>query len=118
MVALISTFMFTPLGPEFSSCYPAWATFEYTPFLFDPHRCAKMEYAPARVVRLRRILSNYAASGVPKRKSSGLKLFGMSKCTARTQENGLRKCFGMRALQSMRVSSPLESVFAKNLGGP
>ena len=51
-----------------------------------------------------------------KRKSSGPKLFAMSKCTARTQENRLRKCLGMRALQSMRVSSPLESVFAKDLG--
>ncbi len=49
--------------------------------------------------------------------SSGLKLFGMSKCTAKTQKSRPRKCLGMRALQSMRVSSPLESVFAKNLGG-
>jgi hypothetical protein len=54
----------------------------------------------------------------PKRKSSGLKLFGMSKCTSGTQKDRLRKCLGMGALQSMRVSSPLESVFAKNLGGP
>src|SRR5713101_5279948 len=51
-------------------------------------------------------------------RSSGLKLFGMSKCTARAQKNRPCKCLGMRALQSMRVSSPLESVFAKNLGGP
>ncbi len=53
-----------------------------------------------------------------KRKSSGLKLFGISKCTARTQKNRPCKCLGMRALQSMWVSSPLESVFAKNLGVP
>jgi hypothetical protein len=53
----------------------------------------------------------------PKRKSSGLKLFGMSKCAARTQKNRPCKCLGMRALQSTWVSSPLESVFAKNLGG-
>jgi hypothetical protein len=51
-------------------------------------------------------------------RSSGLKLLGMSKCTARTQKNPPHKCLGMCALQSMRVSSPLESVFAKNLGGP
>ena len=29
---------------------PALGTFEYTPFLFDRHRCAKMEYGSARVV--------------------------------------------------------------------
>ncbi len=33
-----------------------------------------------------------------KRKSSGLKLFGMSKCTAKTQKDRPRKCLGMCAL--------------------
>src|SRR5713226_1700317 len=35
----------------------------------------------------------------PKRKSSGLKLFGISKCTARTQKSPPRKCPAMCALQ-------------------
>jgi hypothetical protein len=97
---------------------------------------------PSRVVRLRRTLASCAGvpawsgarppdlwrglptwSGAwprrraPKRKSSGLKLFGMSKCAARTQKNRPCKYLGMRALQSMWVSSPLESVFAKTWGG-
>ncbi len=50
MFTALSTFMFTPLGPEFSCCYRPWAKFECTPFLFDPHRCAKMEYGSAGVV--------------------------------------------------------------------
>ncbi len=62
------------------------------------------------------LLESISIRRAQKRESSGLKLFGMSKCTARTQKNRPRKCPGMRALQSMRVSSPLESVFAKNLG--
>jgi len=41
--------MFTPFQACLFLLLPAWATFEYTSFLFDPHRCAKMEYGPARV---------------------------------------------------------------------
>jgi hypothetical protein len=63
-------------------------------------------------------LESMSMRPAPKRKSSGLKLFGMRKCTARTQESQPRKFLGMCALQSMRVSSPLESVFAKNRGVP
>ncbi len=151
---------------------PTLGTFEYAPFLFDPHRCAKMKHVPAGVVppaRLgraaRRGIRNMVAAltpviacspgracphsrfrvsdfrflasdfqfplalalstfdfstfdsstflpsrsptlsesisirRAPKRKSSGLKLFGMSKCTARPQKNRPCKCLGMCALQ-------------------
>ncbi len=43
MFTLLSTPLFTPLGPEFSCCYRPSVTFEYTPFLFDPLRCARVE---------------------------------------------------------------------------
>ncbi len=90
-----------PLAPALSTCDVS--TFDSSTFL--PSRSlSPLESMPMRRAR--------------KRKSSGLKLFGMSKCTARTQKNRPCKCLGMRALQSMRVSSPLESVFAKNLGVP
>ncbi len=47
--------LFTPPRPLVLLRLPALGTFEYTPFLFDPHRCAKIEHAPARfVLRLAR----------------------------------------------------------------
>ncbi len=44
------------------------------------------------------LLESISMRRPPERKSSGLKLFGMSKCTARAQKNGPRKCPGMCAL--------------------
>src|SRR5713226_7005124 len=41
------------------------------------------------------VLSTLSMRRAPKRKSSGLKLFGMSKRRARTQKNRPRKCLGM-----------------------
>ncbi len=96
---LTSDFRF-PLAPALSTCDVS--TFDSSTFL--PSR----SLSPLESISMRR---------APKGKSSGPKLFAMSKCAARTQKNRPCKCLGMRALQSMRVSSPLESVFAKNLGG-
>ncbi len=95
---LTSDFQF-PLGPPLSTF--DFSTFDSSTFLLS---CSLT------------LLESIAMRRAPKRKSSGLKLFGMSKCTARTQKNRPRKCLRMRALQSMWVSSPLESVFAKTWG--
>jgi hypothetical protein len=97
---LTSDFQF-PFSPALSTCDVS--TFDSSTFL--PSR----SLSPLEPMPMRR---------APNGKSSGLKLFGISKCTARTRKSRTCKCPGMCALQKYAGLISFRISVCKNLGAP